>query len=103
MTVRCSRPRTSDDRPRGGPPVDGVPLSTVTTEIAAAWGVTVSIVPFTDDRVETLMDLENEGEIGFQDYFVRRNCGQVARVVPEQATPVSSSSARFGTTTRRPR
>ncbi len=52
---------------------DGAPLSTVTAEIAAAWGVDVSILPVTDDRLETLMDVEDEGEIGFQDYFVRRS------------------------------
>ena len=51
---------------------DGALLSTVTAEIAAAWGVEVSIFPVTDDRLETLMDVEGEGEIGFQDYFVRR-------------------------------
>jgi LPPG:FO 2-phospho-L-lactate transferase len=51
---------------------DGAPLSTVTAEIAAAWGVAVGVLPVTDDRLETLMDVEGEGEIGFQDYFVRR-------------------------------
>lgn len=51
---------------------DGAPLSTVTAEIAAAWGVGVRVLPVTDDRVETRMDVEDEGEIGFQEYFVRR-------------------------------
>lgn len=51
---------------------DGAPLSTVTREIATAWGVEVCILPVTDDRVETMMDVEDEGEMGFQDYFVRR-------------------------------
>ncbi len=50
---------------------DGAALSTVTAEIAAAWGVKVVVLPVTDDRLETLMDVEDEGEIGFQDYFVR--------------------------------
>ena len=51
---------------------DGAPLSTVTREIADAWGVGVSVLPVTDDRLETMMDVEDEGEISFQDYFVRR-------------------------------
>ena len=51
---------------------DGAPLSTVTAEIGAAWGLEVRVVPVTDDRLETVMDVEDEGEIGFQDYFVRR-------------------------------
>lgn len=51
---------------------EGASLSTVTAEIAVAWDVAVRVLPVTDDRVETLMDVEDEGEIGFQDYFVRR-------------------------------
>ncbi|MDQ3642695.1 MAG: 2-phospho-L-lactate transferase [Actinomycetota bacterium] len=51
---------------------DGAPLSTVTREIADAWGVGVSVLPVTDDRMETMMDVEDDGEISFQDYFVRR-------------------------------
>lgn len=47
-------------------------LSQVTAEIAAAWGLGVTVLPMTDDRVETRMDVPGEGEIGFQDYFVRR-------------------------------
>ncbi len=50
----------------------GAPLSQVTAEIAAAWGVGVRLLPMTDDRVETRMTVPGEGEIGFQDYFVGR-------------------------------
>jgi LPPG:FO 2-phospho-L-lactate transferase len=60
---------------------DGVPLSTVTAEIAGAWGVAVAVLPVTDDRVETLMDVVDEGEIGFQDYFVRRRHAVAVRGV----------------------
>ncbi len=60
---------------------DGAPLSTVTAEIVAAWGVDVSVLPVTDDRLETLMDTEDEGEIGFQDYFVRRRHSVAVRGV----------------------
>ncbi len=51
---------------------EGALLSAVTAEIAAAWDVGVTMLPVTDDPLETLMDVEGEGEIGFQDYFVRR-------------------------------
>jgi LPPG:FO 2-phospho-L-lactate transferase len=51
---------------------EGATLSSVTAEIAAAWGLGVSLLPMTDDRVETRMDVVGEGEIGFQDYFVSR-------------------------------
>ena len=60
---------------------DGAPLSTVTAEIARAWGVDVCLLPVTDDRVETMMDVEDEGEIGFQEYFVRRRHAVAVRGV----------------------
>jgi LPPG:FO 2-phospho-L-lactate transferase len=61
--------------------VDGAPLSAVTAEIARAWGVDVSVLPVTDDRLETRMDVEGEGEIGFQEYFVRRRHSVAVRGV----------------------
>ncbi len=51
---------------------EGATLSEVTAEIASAWDVDVAIRPMTDDRVETRVTVAGEGEIGFQDYFVRR-------------------------------
>ena len=50
---------------------EGATLSTVTAEVAAAWGVEVRLLPMSDDRVETRLTVEDE-EIGFQDYFVGR-------------------------------
>ena len=70
---------------------EGASLSTVTAEIAAAWGVDVCMLPVTDDRVETRMDVEDEGEIGFQEYFVRRRHSVAVRGVrfagADTATP----------------
>ncbi|HUR23758.1 MAG TPA: 2-phospho-L-lactate transferase [Acidimicrobiales bacterium] len=60
---------------------DGASLTMVTAEIAAAWGVEVCLLPVTDDRLETRMDVEDEGEIGFQDYFVRRQHSVAVRGV----------------------
>jgi LPPG:FO 2-phospho-L-lactate transferase len=54
---------------------EGATLSEVTAEIASAWGVPLRVVPMTDDRVETRVTVAGEGEIGFQDYFVRRRHG----------------------------
>ncbi|MFN2608162.1 MAG: 2-phospho-L-lactate transferase [Acidimicrobiales bacterium] len=51
---------------------EGAPLSVVTAEIAAAWGLGCRLLPMTDDRVETRVTVAGEGEIGFQDYFVGR-------------------------------
>lgn len=51
---------------------EGAPLSTVTAEIVAAWNLRLRLLPMTDDRVETRIDVVDEGEIGFQEYFVGR-------------------------------
>jgi LPPG:FO 2-phospho-L-lactate transferase len=51
---------------------EGASLARVTAEIAAAWDIAVTLLPMTDDRVETRVTVAGEGEIGFQDYFVRR-------------------------------
>jgi LPPG:FO 2-phospho-L-lactate transferase len=51
---------------------DGAPLSVVTAEIAASWGVDVRLLPATDDSLRTMVTVVGEGEIGFQDYFVGR-------------------------------
>ena len=51
---------------------EGAPLSTVTAEITAAWGLGLAVVPMTDDRVETRVTVAGAGEIGFQEYFVQR-------------------------------
>ncbi|MFQ5558031.1 MAG: 2-phospho-L-lactate transferase [Acidimicrobiales bacterium] len=49
----------------------GAPLSTITAEIAAAWGLGCRIVPVSDDRVETRVTLAGGDEVGFQEYFVK--------------------------------
>ncbi|WP_419928344.1 2-phospho-L-lactate transferase [Candidatus Poriferisocius sp.] len=50
----------------------GADLAAITTEIAAAWGLELNVLPVTNDRIETRVTTADEGEIGFQDYFVRR-------------------------------
>lgn len=58
---------------------EGASLTTVTAEIARAWGLRLTILPVTDDPVRTLVTLAGDGdpeddhrEIGFQEYFVER-------------------------------
>ena len=50
----------------------GVDLAAITADIAAAWGLELTVLPVTNDRIETRVTTADEGEIGFQDYFVRR-------------------------------
>ncbi|MEL7207158.1 MAG: 2-phospho-L-lactate transferase, partial [Actinomycetota bacterium] len=50
----------------------GATLSEVTAEITAAWGLGFRLLPVTDDRLRTLVTTVDEGEITFQEYFVKR-------------------------------
>jgi len=59
----------------------GATLSEATSDIVSAWDVEVKVLPMTDDRVETRMDIPGEGEIGFQEYFVRRGHAVAVRGV----------------------
>ncbi len=72
---------------RTGRLADGAGLATVTAEIATAWGLELTLLPMTEDRVATMVTLarcdearEESGEqtseqasreVGFQEYFVR--------------------------------
>jgi len=50
----------------------GATLTEVTAEIVAAWELGLRVLPMTDDPVRTMVTVEDEGEIGFQEYFVGR-------------------------------
>lgn len=50
---------------------DGAPLSEITAEIAARWGLDCTLLPVTDDPLRTRVTLADGDEIGFQEYFVR--------------------------------
>lgn len=60
---------------------EGATLSEVTAELARSWGLDLHVVPMTDARVETRLDVEGEGEIAFQDYFVRRRHAVTVKAV----------------------
>lgn len=51
----------------------GAPLSRVIAEFAGRLGIAATILPMTDAEVATRIDTD-EGELTFQDYFVRRRC-----------------------------
>jgi LPPG:FO 2-phospho-L-lactate transferase len=55
---------------------EGATLTEVTAEIATAWGLRLRMLPMTDGRFRTLVELADGGEIvSFQDYFVRLRHG----------------------------
>ncbi len=51
---------------------EGASLTDVTAEIALAFGLELRLLPMTEQRVETRVTVENDGEISFQEYFVQR-------------------------------
>lgn len=53
-------------------------LSGITRTLAQRLGVMHAIVPMSDEPVRTIV-LSDEGELSFQDYFVRRRCEPVVR------------------------
>ena len=57
---------------------EGATLSTVTQEIARAWGLAFNMMPMSDDQVATKVDILENGvasTISFQEYFVQRRHG----------------------------
>jgi LPPG:FO 2-phospho-L-lactate transferase len=52
---------------------EGQPLSKITASFCEAWGVGVSVLPMSDDRVPTLVNT-NQGVLSFQEYFVKLGC-----------------------------
>ena len=52
----------------------GETLTSIMADMASRLGVTVPIVPMTDDPVRTIVHTRTEGSLPFQDYFVRRRC-----------------------------
>jgi LPPG:FO 2-phospho-L-lactate transferase len=57
---------------------EGATLSEVTTQLCRALGITVRVLPMSDDGVRTRV-LTPDGWLDFQDYFVRRQCRPVVR------------------------
>jgi len=51
---------------------EGASLTTVTAEIAAAWGLGQLLLPMSDEVVSTIVTLRDDGtEVPFQEYFVK--------------------------------
>jgi LPPG:FO 2-phospho-L-lactate transferase len=51
----------------------GERLTAVTRQLAARLGVEVEVLPMSDQTVRTVVETD-EGDLAFQDYFVRRRC-----------------------------
>lgn len=76
---------------------DGLTLTEVEAEITTAWDLGLRLLPMSDDPVRTMITVVDEGEIGFQDYFVRRQHDVEATEIRfaghEVATPAPAALA----------
>jgi len=59
---------------------EGGTLSAFTAQAARKLGISVQIVPMSDDAVRTIVQTE-EGDLPFQHYFVRRRCEPVVKAI----------------------
>lgn len=53
---------------------EGEPLSSITRDFCARWGIRHAILPMSDDPVATMVDTVEFGELPFQEYFVHQRC-----------------------------
>ncbi len=60
---------------------EGRRLTEITQKLCRALEVGPNILPVTDDRVATKVTTRNEGTLGFQEYFVRRQWAPVAETL----------------------
>jgi LPPG:FO 2-phospho-L-lactate transferase len=59
---------------------EGKTLSEATASIAAAFGLRVTILPVSDERIKTIVETD-AGTLAFQEYFVRRRTEDEVRAV----------------------
>jgi len=56
----------------------GESLSQITRDFCKAWGIGITVLPASDDRVPTLV-YTSEGEMPFQEYFVLHECRPIVK------------------------
>lgn len=64
----------------------GLSLTAITRTIVRAYGVRVNVMPMTDSRVRTFVDVAGSGPLPFQEYLVHRGGrGRVRAITPRGA------------------
>lgn len=69
----------------------GESLTAITRDIAARLGVPTTVLPMSDSPVSTVVTTP-EGEIGFQDYFVRRRCAPIVKALQFKGSQTATAS-----------
>lgn len=78
--------------------VEGATLTEVTAEIVRAWGLGLRLLPMTDDQRTTIVTTATEGDVSFQDYFVRLRHGVPVTAVRFDGDAALSADARSAMT-----
>ena len=60
---------------------EGATLAQVTAEIVRAFGIGFRVLPMSNDRVSTIVSLADEGDVAFQEYFVKLRHDVAVRAV----------------------
>jgi LPPG:FO 2-phospho-L-lactate transferase len=58
-------------------------LSQITSELCLRWGVNVQVFPMSDDFIETVV-VTDDGDLGFQEYFVHQECRPIVKEIKFQ-------------------
>lgn len=53
---------------------NGEPLSKITSDFCARWGIYATVLPMSNDPVATIVHTRQDGDLAFQEYFVRLKC-----------------------------
>lgn len=72
----------------------GRSLSDVTEDLCGRFGIEARLVPMSDDAVRTVVRTD-EGELPFQDYFVRRQCRPAVSGISFAGADAAAPSPRF--------
>jgi LPPG:FO 2-phospho-L-lactate transferase len=70
----------------------GAPLSDITADLCARFGLRHAVLPATDAPLRTRV-LTDQGELAFQDYFVRQQCKPVVRGLRFEGAAAAAPSA----------
>ena len=73
----------------------GETLSRVAADLSAHLGVPSRIAPMSDDPVRTVVETRDEGDLPFQEYFVRRRCEPAVQGLRFEGAPAARMSAAF--------
>lgn len=81
--------------------LEAATLSEITAELAQRLGISHRVAPMSDDTVETMVETEH-GLLGFQDYFVARQCQPTVRRFHFEGAEEASLSPSFAAALQSP-